>query len=476
MNELISKFGEHGYLVSPDLIKSFKSNVDDFLSFVKTKYPSLDLVNTNIYKEYLNTASKPNIPFVKILKNYELTNESRDINHFISFYNSRFEKLKKILQNRPELSSIVSINKANSINLTNFSVIGIVNEFHETGSGNVILDVEDQTGSLKVIVSKNGPLINLTSELVEDEVIGLNLTKNGRWFFVNNIVFPDVPQKPIKKCSEDINAVFISDTHAGSNIFLSDVFQKFIDWLNCKNGNDEQKNIANKVRYLFFIGDLVDGVGVYPGQEEELDIKDVYKQYELVASYLKQVPEHIKIIICPGNHDALRLALPQQPLNNDYSAPINSLPNVISVSNPSYVNVGYSHSFEGYDVLMYHGNSFDFFVHNVPFLRKTGYERPDLIMEFLLKKRHLCPTHGSTLIAPSLSDNHLIIDKIPDIFATGHIHQSSVSQYKGVITMNTSCFQAQSDFMKRVGVNPKPGRVPIFNFKTRKTKILNFLN
>jgi DNA polymerase II small subunit len=328
---------------------------------------------------------------------------------------------------------------------------------------------------MKVIASKNGPVIGLTKELIEDEVIGLNLTKSGRWFFVNNIVFPDIPTKPIKSCSDDCNAVFISDTHIGSDIFLPQVFQKFIDWLKCENGSAEQKKIASKVRYLFFIGDLVDGVGVYPGQEEELEIKDIYKQYECVASYLNQIPNNIKIIVCPGNHDALRISLPQHPLNNNYSSPINKLSNVISVSNPAFVNIGYSNSFPGFDVLMYHGNSFDYFVHNVPYLRQTGYERPDLIMEFLLRKRHLCPTHGSTLIAPSLSDDHLIIDNIPDIFASGHIHQSFISQYKGIITMNTSCFQAQSDFMKRVGVNPKPGKIPIFNFKTKKTSILNFM-
>ncbi len=471
MNELIGKLGEHGYLASPELIKNFNGDINNFLLFIKERCPNHSIINLDVFNEFTSLSAKPFNSSIKILKSYELTNESRDINHWRGFYNSRYEKLKRLLSGRPELSSITSINRVNSVaGLTNFSVIGMINEFHETGSGNTIIEVEDPTSTLKVIASKKGSVIDLVKELVEDEVVGLNLSKSGRWFIINDIVFPGIPSKSVKTCNDDVNAVFISDTHIGSKIFLSDAFQRFIDWL--KSGDE----LAAKTKYLFFIGDLVDGVGVYPNQEDELDIKDVYKQYELVSDYLKQVPEGIKIIICPGNHDALRISLPQHPLNNEFSAPINKLSNVVMVSNPSYVNIGYSNSFRGYDVLMYHGNSFDYFVHNVPLLRQTGYERPDLIMEFLLRKRHLCPTHGSTLIAPSLSDEHLIIDRVPDIFATGHIHQSSVSNYKGIITMNTSCFQAQSEFMKRVGVNPKPGKVPVFNFKTRKTRILNFID
>ena len=70
-------------------------------------------------------------------------------------------------------------------------------------------------------------------------------------------------------------------------------------------GSEQQKDIAKKIKYIFIVGDLVDGCGIYPEQDKELLIKDVYQQYKECAELLKQIPKHIPLIICPGNHDAL---------------------------------------------------------------------------------------------------------------------------------------------------------------------------
>ena len=90
--------------------------------------------------------------------------------------------------------------------------------------------------------------------------------------------------------------------------FLEDNLKKFIKWIKGETGSDTQKEIAKKVKYVFIIGDLVDGCGIYPGQEDELIINDIYEQYEECAKYLKEIPQNIQIIACPGNHDAMRIA------------------------------------------------------------------------------------------------------------------------------------------------------------------------
>ena len=76
-------------------------------------------------------------------------------------------------------------------------------------------------------------------------------------------------------------------------------------------GNEAQKELASQVKYVFVVGDLVDGVGIYPGKDKELTITDIYSQYEECATLLAKIPKHIKIIVCPGNHDAMRVAEPQ---------------------------------------------------------------------------------------------------------------------------------------------------------------------
>ena len=45
-----------------------------------------------------------------------------------------------------------------------------------------------------------------------------------------------------------------------------------------------------------------------------------------------------------------------------------------------------------------------------------GYHRADLIMKFLLKRRHLAPSFKSTPYHPSHKEDPLLIKKIPDFF------------------------------------------------------------
>ena len=125
--------------------------------------------------------------------------------------------------------------------------------------------------------------------------------------------------------------------------------------------------------------------------------------------------------------------------------------------------------------MIYHGYSFDYYVANVDSIRRQGgYERADLIMKFLLQRRHLAPAHTSTLILPDSSVDPLFIGIVPDIFATGHIHRTSVSDYKGIVLINSSCWQGKTKFQERLGHTPQPSRVPVFNLKTGSTKIINF--
>ena len=145
------------------------------------------------------------------------------------------------------------------------------------------------------------------------------------------------------------------------------------------------------------------------------------------------------------------------------------------VSNPSLVNIHSSEGFPGFDVLMYHGYSFDHYVSNTDAIRnRGGYNRADILMKFLLQKRHLAPTHASTLYIPDTNKDPLVIERVPDFFVTGHIHKSMAANYKNTTLICGSCWQSKTDFQERVGHNPEPSRVPIVNLKTRDIKILKF--
>ena len=119
--------------------------------------------------------------------------------------------------------------------------------------------------------------------------------------------------------------------------------------------------------------------------------------------------------------------------------------------------------------------SFDFYVREVESIREFGgYDRADLLMKFLLQKRHLAPSYTSTLYVPDTTQDYLVIDKIPDFFISGHIHKSAAANYKNVTLISGSCWQSKTSFQEKVGHNPEPSRVPIVNLMTRQIKILKF--
>lgn len=424
---------------------------------------------------------EPDFGNFEIIFNYEEMDKKREIGDFISFFKHRYDFLKGVLSSRNQLSSAVSIKRL-AVKNTNdrnesVSVIGLINSISKTQKGNFIINIEDPTGSINVMVSSDNPeLVELCEDIVLDEVIGIEGALSKKMIYATRIYKPDIPfGSSIKKSPDEVYALFLSDIHVGSNMFLEEDLNRFLKWINQESGNEEQKRVAGLVKYIFILGDIVDGVGIYPGQEKELEIKDIYEQYEKAAEFIKRMPIEKNIFIIPGNHDALRLSEPQPALSRLYAEPFYKMPNVTLLTNPSSIRIHKRPNFSGFDVLMYHGYSFDYYVANVDTIRKQGgYDRADLIMKFLLHTRHLAPTHTSSLYVPETRDDFLLIKQIPDFFVTGHIHKTSVSNYKGITLISGSCWQARTSFQEKVGHHPEPSRVPIVNLQTREVKILNF--
>jgi DNA polymerase II small subunit len=255
----------------------------------------------------------------------------------------------------------------------------------------------------------------------------------------------------------------ISDLHVGSSMFFEEMFLKFIKWLRGGEGGTGD-DLAGRVKYLVIAGDLVDGIGVYPHQEDELLINDIFKQYDAVAELLAQVPEHITIIITPGNHDAVRPSEPQPAISKDIAPGLHDL-NSIMVGNPSRV------SLHGVEFLIYHGRSFDDIISNIPGLDRQKSTPP---MVKLLKKRHLAPVYGGrTAISPENVD-YMVIEDAPDIFHSGHLHVWGYERYRDISVVNSGTFQGMTNFMKQLGVKPTPGIVPVLDLQTHQTVVKSF--
>ena len=379
---------------------------------------------------------------------------SGEIENLIAYFKSRYEKLANILSKRPELRNYTKIADIDD-GMDSLSMILMVREIRSSKNGHKIVEFEDDTGNISVLFSnKNEELFAEAEKLVKDEVVGViaNKSSDSNFAFGQEIINPGVIPVPDKKM--DFGIVFLSDVHIGSLTFLEDAFQRFIDWINCEQGTEEQRKVAEDVKYLIIGGDIVDGIGVYPNQDKELVIKDITEQYNEAARFLGNIRSDIKIIIAPGNHDASRVAEPQPAVPEEYAKALYELDNVEFISNPGVV------SLDGINVLIYHGRSFDDMVMAV---KSFSYEKNDEIMEELLQKRHLAPLYGERTPLASELEDYLVIDEVPDVLHTGHVHVNSYRRFKGVHLINSGTFQTQTEFQKIYNIEPTPAEVPILH-------------
>ena len=401
----------------------------------------------------------------------KVASKKLEVKDFITYFRKRFLRMRNILQQRSELNNLVSINKISG-NRQGISLIGMVSDKKVTKNKNIIFEIEDLTGKIKVLVNKNKQeLYEKAEDIPLDAVVGFKGSGSREIFFVNDLFFPESVLPERKKAEKEEYALFIGDLHFGSKRFLQESFMKFIDYLNGKVPNTPE---VEKIKYLFIVGDIVTGVGNYPNQEQDLEIKDLEEQFSKLAALLGQIRRDIQIILCPGNHDGVRLMEPQPLLDEKYAWPLYNLKNVVLVTNPSQVNIGKTVNFPGFNILLYHGFSFPSYANDIPSLiQKKAMDSPEEIMKYLLKHRHLAPTHSSVQYFPSQED-FLFIDEIPDLFISGHTHKSGITYHNNILIISVSCWEAMTPYQEKFGNTPDHCKVPLFNLKTRAIKILDF--
>ena len=302
------------------------------------------------------------------------------VSGFNALFSNRFSKLKRLISNRPEakmLKSIASVIAAKSNN--DMYVCGLVSE--RSSERNVTkLQVDDSSGSLETVVFDKD-LQKTANQLLIDQFVMLKIRagKNGG-FITRDVIVPDVADHFSNRSETEAYAVFLSDLHVGSKFFMKKEFDGFVSWLSSPDP------IARKVRFVILGGDVVDGIGVYPNQDKELECQTVEEQLEKLEVILAKIPESIKVFIIPGNHDPGRRALPQPSFPKKYNQSLRKHENFFLVGNPSLI------SLNGVKVLVYHGQSIDDIVKTTPGL---SYDDPTKVMRQLLKSRHLSPIYGS---------------------------------------------------------------------------------
>jgi DNA polymerase II small subunit len=380
------------------------------------------------------------------------------IEDFQKLFMDRFRSLRDLLVRQyGALSPCIDIgNLRGSEDTVRF--IGMVESVRTTKNGHTMINIEDPTGTIRVLISKKKRDL-FSIKVVNDEVIGISGKyksgdrRGGSIVFADQIFKADIPGTHRRRLSEvkGLTAAFTSDIHIGSKMYLEKEWNKMVKWLRGERNASLPAKDGTRVKYLILAGDLVDGIGTYPDQDKDLLIKDIFKQYEALGESLSMLPDHLEIILIPGNHDAVRLAEPQPPLPKEYqecfsNAHLHFLPN------PAFFSI------HGVHVTGYHGRSLDDLV---TLFKDVTYEDPIEGMREMLRFRHFSPTYGMrNQISPEERDL-LIIDEVPDIFVSGHVHRFGMDNYKGVQLIEGSTWQSQTQFQKMMNFKPQPARMGI---------------
>jgi len=490
---LVGKLSGSGILVSSDVspidiegvdTNALATRIIESLELIK----GLRIANKELVakiKESMKTEKTPDpIEYVpkadfsayaaEVEANYKISTKETEVSGigvdgFVTYFKDRLSKVREFIS--PQ--RIGMTNMASSMeSLKNFSdgreitVIGMVLNKIVTKNGNIMAVLDDETGECKVIFmngtsQKAKLLFEKARHIVNDEVMAVSGKISGPFIIASELIWPDVPIKQKKSSEEDVAIAFISDPHVGSKLFMEKNFVNFIKWLN--GGYGERKDLAGKVKYLVIGGDVVDGIGIYPNQDRDLAVLDIYSQYQIFMNMISAVPDHIQTFIIPGNHDAVQRAEPQPALTPSLLRDFRK-DNIHMIPNPSFLTL------HGTDVLVYHGTSLDSVIRNIP---GTSYAAPDTAMIEVLKRRHLSPIYGGNIIVPSKKDN-LVIDKVPDILHMGHVHKNCLQDYHGIGILNSGTWQARTDFQVLQGHIPTPCILTIYETKHNRFSTVNF--
>ncbi|MFH1328686.1 MAG: metallophosphoesterase, partial [Candidatus Bathyarchaeota archaeon] len=285
-----------------------------------------------------------------------------DIDCFLKCFRDRFQRLQKMLKQRLDVRDATNIGAALK-ERTNAKVklIGMVSDKIDRGK-KIILRLDDFENTATILVQSTKPrAIEKAQLILLDQVICIQGVRGPNELIIaEDILWPDIPSKKPNMAPIPIHAALTSDFHIGSKFFKKTLLERFIKWLNGRIGSEKERELAGHVKYLIVAGDLVDGIGIYPQQEHELEITDIFKQYEAVGGFIEQIPDHIEVILTPGNHDAVRRALPQPSIPEKYANSIYRARKVISLGNPAQVKV------HGVNILIHHGRSLEDLLVSLP--------------------------------------------------------------------------------------------------------------
>ncbi|MCX6775699.1 MAG: DNA-directed DNA polymerase II small subunit [Candidatus Micrarchaeota archaeon] len=490
--EIVKFFEKEEVLLSPEAVEFLKGKGDDsLLKKILEKRGQEVFISKEFIEELIEEEKKIPLPAVEvkrasdfkpIAKEYSADlklmedcdvsgrcNCGGSVEDFVNLFRDRLKRTRRMLEMR-----VGATGMSNMTELGGFAkgrevrIIGMVTSKIVTKNGHILIELESEEGVAKVLALKSEreperSCFEKANSLLLDEVIAVDGRASEPFVMATDVIWPDLPIRNVRVIDRDLCIAFLSDLHIGSRFFLQEHFQKMLGWLNGEAGGENGKELVGRIKYLIIAGDLVDGIGIYPEQEKELVMKDIYEQYDMLLKFISSIPDYVEVIISPGNHDAVRRAEPQPSISKELLKANDGRMHLIG--NPSFVEI------EGFKTLVYHGTSLDSIIAGISGM---SYQHPEKPMVELLKRRNLSPIYGENPIVPESRD-YMLIEEVPNIVHMGHVHKNGYENYKGTVVINSGTWQDQTDFQIRQGHTPSPCVLPILDLRSGRINVVNFL-
>ncbi|MFH1285851.1 MAG: DNA-directed DNA polymerase II small subunit, partial [Candidatus Micrarchaeota archaeon] len=493
---IINEFEKKDVRFTPEALKLLKEaeNPRAAIEGILAENPLIFIISEKEIDKELNKKLEEKIPlpvevlrapdFKPIAKDFsaelefykagEITGQSKctgTVDDFVGYFRNRFESISSMLRARQSPNGITPL-----LALKNYAsgkevrIIGMVVSKKVTRNKHLLVELEDEESNARVLFLRSDhepqrSVFEKAGRLLFDEVVAIDAKISSNQFIIaKDIIWPDIPIRTPRALETDVAVGFLSDLHVGSRYFMETQFNSMLKWLNGSSESASTRELAGKIKYLVIAGDVVDGIGIYPKQEKELTVRDIYEQYKIFSQLLCEIPDYINIIVSPGNHDAVRRAEPQPKLPDELVGALKDRGNVYFIGSPCLF------SLEDYKVLAYHGTSLDSIISALPGL---SYQHPDKPMLELLKRRNLSPIYGENPIVPESRD-YMAITEVPDFLHMGHVHKNAYADYHGTAVINSGTWQAQTDFQVRQGHVPSPCIMPVYELRYNKINFVNF--
>ncbi len=366
-----------------------------------------------------------------------------NIKAFRELFIQRYHQLSKmILNNISHDLSILNRNLSKNDIPPNRNgiLIGMVQDTGALHTNRFIINLEDPLSgkTTKCVIVQEPPSFPEYRNIIRDTVIGIIgvLPKNFAEgevtaFWGRDIIRPSFKNHLFEPRNKHSKVLCISDIHFGSKHFAKNLFSKLIAYLNGRTQVNEDSLNPEKINTLIILGDLVAGIKHSKNNTDLEKIRSFEIQYRGLSELLDKIPKRIRIIIIPGERDASQMTIPQSAIDKKVGKSLYSLSNVQNYGNPVRITIN------GMKFLIYHGQGYKDMFHDRLKLKSNNLIEG---IKELLEYRHLFPEYGPFVPIAPYSKDYLVIDEIPDIIVTGHLHKVNYGSHKGIYIASCGTF------------------------------------